>query len=129
MIEVVVGILFNEKKEILIAKRQPHQHLGDCWEFPGGKVESGEAPFHALQREFQEEVGIQVLESKPWLVFSHDYVIKKVNLNVYQITSFSGEPQGREGQMIHFATISELRNLPFPPANQAIIEALGQISF
>ncbi len=125
---VAVGILFNKEGKVLIAKRQPHQHLADCWEFPGGKVEQGESLDEALKREFQEELGILVQASSPWLEVQHDYGDKKVCLNVHKITSFSGEPRGCEGQEICWVDFNTLMYYPFPSANQPIIEALQSLN-
>ena len=60
IIEVVVGIIRNENKEILIAKRQQDQFMPNYWELPGGKIEVGEDSFSALSRELYEEIGITV---------------------------------------------------------------------
>ncbi|MDX1824308.1 MAG: NUDIX domain-containing protein, partial [Thiohalomonadales bacterium] len=58
MTHVAVGVVRNSQGQLLIAKRPAHVHQGDRWEFPGGKIESGETPQQALQRELHEEVGI-----------------------------------------------------------------------
>lgn len=60
MINVVAGILMNEKEEILIAKRKEEKHLGGYWEFPGGKIENGETPEESLIRELKEEMNITI---------------------------------------------------------------------
>ena len=59
MIEVVVGIIRNDSKDVFIAKRQKNQFMSDFWELPGGKVESNEDHDDALKRELFEETGIQ----------------------------------------------------------------------
>lgn len=124
IIQVAVGVILNAKGEVLIAKRQAHKHLGDCWEFPGGKVESTETVQCALARELEEEVGIRVLESSPWLVINHDYGFKKVCLNVYKVTAFEGEPTGLEGQPILWVSPQQLPQLTVPDANKLIVESL-----
>ena len=123
-IHVAVGVVFNDKGEVLIAKRQPHKHQGGCWEFPGGKVELSETIPHALKRELQEEIGIVVLESSPWLEIAHDYGFKQVYLNVYKVTAFEGEPQSCEGQPIQWVHPQDLLQLPIPEANRSIIWSL-----
>ena len=57
---VAVGVIENERGDIFIAKRSSDRHQGDRWEFPGGKVESGEDLLTALDRELWEEIGIRV---------------------------------------------------------------------
>ena len=97
-IAVAVGVIFNGNGQVLIAKRLPHQHQGECWEFPGGKIEEGESDFNALKRELLEEIGIEVTGSDPWLEVMHDYQDKAVCLKVHKVTVFKGDPKGLEGR-------------------------------
>ncbi|MGY8866898.1 MAG: NUDIX domain-containing protein, partial [Methylophagaceae bacterium] len=60
-IHVAVAIIINSQREVLIALRQAHQHLGGLWEFPGAKVETGEACSEALKREVKEELGLVIV--------------------------------------------------------------------
>lgn len=123
-IEVAVGVVFNADGQILVAKRLPHQHQGECWEFPGGKIESGETQSCALKRELFEEVGIQVIDHSPWLEVQHDYTDKVVCLKVHRVTTFTGEARGLEGQEIRWLSPSEISRLSLPKANEVIVRAL-----
>ncbi|MGE3319476.1 MAG: 8-oxo-dGTP diphosphatase MutT [Candidatus Berkiella sp.] len=123
-IPVAVGVVMNDQGQVLIAKRLAHQHQGDCWEFPGGKIEKHESQSQALKRELFEEVGITVTHHEPWMVVDHDYHDKAVSLIVHKITGFSGEPRGLEGQQIKWVSPQELLSLPFPMANSMIVKAL-----
>ncbi len=119
---VAVGLVFNEAGKILIAKRPPHKFKGGLWEFPGGKVEAGETPLQALQREFLEEVGIHVMLADPWMQIS-----SHVFLDIYQIKKYSGEAFGRENQEILWVNIAELSQFTFPDENQLIIDKLNSV--
>ncbi len=124
VIEIAVGIL-KSGNEVLLSQRQPHQDLAGYWEFPGGKITKGESPEQALEREFFEEVGIvttnwQALIQIPW-----EYEDKKVLLQVYQTTQFSGEVFGKEGQKIQWCIQEELKNKSFPQANKGILTSLA----
>lgn len=123
-IDVAVGVVFNSLGQILVAKRLPHQHQGECWEFPGGKIEPGESEANALKRELLEEVGIQVLQHEPWLEVQHHYTDKSVCLKVHRVTSHLGEAKGLEGQEIRWLHPSQIALLTLPQANQSIINAL-----
>lgn len=123
-LHVVVGILINDKDEILITQRQAHQDLSQCWEFPGGKRELGESPLAALVREFKEEIGIEVLSASPWFEHPYDYPNKPVLLDIWFIEQYQGIPLPQEGQPMIWAPISSLDNYQFPDANMSIVERL-----
>lgn len=55
-----MGIILNSERKILIARRPPEKSFGGLWEFPGGKIEEGENPEEALQRELKEELNVEV---------------------------------------------------------------------
>src|SRR5579872_3602839 len=114
IMHVVVGILRNVHNEILIAERPKDKYKGGLWEFPGGKVEENETAFHALQRELKEELAIDVIAGKNWLQFQHDYTDRIVLLDVWNITQFSGEPQGAEGQLVRWVKSQDLHYYQFP---------------
>jgi 8-oxo-dGTP diphosphatase len=121
---VAVGVLIDEYGKILIAQRPPGKYQPGLWEFPGGKVEENETAFQALQRELFEEIGIQVIVANPWLKIEYDYSDRKVLLDTWRITEFSGVPHGKEGQPIQWVLPGELNQLQFPAGNREIIERL-----
>ncbi|MBT0585534.1 8-oxo-dGTP diphosphatase MutT [Alteromonas oceanisediminis] len=127
-IDVAVGVIVH-RSSVLIAQRAKHLHQGDKWEFPGGKIEPGESQQQALCRELEEEVCIQVTECAHWFSLSFDYPDKSVNLHIWGVTDFTGEPEGREGQPLRWAPIDTLPQYTFPEANQPIIERLQQGNF
>ncbi len=124
LMHVAVGIIRNAVGEILIAQRPKHTYKGGLWEFPGGKVEAGENVFQALQRELQEELAIHVIAAESLLQFQHDYTDRKVLLDVWTVTQFSGEPQGMEGQSIRWVQPSQFHQFEFPEGNRLILETL-----
>lgn len=124
MTRVVVGLVCNSQKEILIALRGKHQHQGGLWEFPGGKLEPDEIETDALARELKEELGILVTDSQLYLTTKFDYGDKFVELMVYKVRTFLGEPVGNEGQELRWICINDLAVQDFPAANEPIILAL-----
>jgi 8-oxo-dGTP diphosphatase len=121
---VVIGIIIDKNQKILIAQRLSHQEKGGLWEFPGGKVEANEVSYAALQREFQEEIGIDVTSATLWMQVTHEYPTKTVALDVWMITEYLGVPSGAEGQPILWITRQELINYEFPEGNRLVIKRM-----
>ncbi|MDR6678481.1 Nudix family hydrolase [Pseudomonas oryzihabitans] len=122
-LHVVAAVIRNPQGQILIAQRPAHKHQGGLWEFPGGKVEAGEAPAAALARELVEELGIQVTAARPLLQVRHDYPDQAVLLDVWQVDAFTGEAHGAEGQPLAWVAPRELAGYDFPAANRPIVQA------
>ena len=125
-VHVAVGVVCDSGNRILIAQRPLHLHQGGLWEFPGGKVETGETVQQALARELFEEFAIDIGASQPLLRIKHDYSDKSVLLDVWWIDDFAGEPHGREGQPWQWVEVAELSALEFPAANRPIITAIAE---
>ncbi|OCQ20204.1 7,8-dihydro-8-oxoguanine-triphosphatase [Pseudoalteromonas luteoviolacea] len=124
VVNVAVGVIYEQGK-YFVCKRSEEQHQGGLWEFPGGKVEPQESVELALQRELAEEIGIQVIGSQHLLTIEHDYGDKQVCLHVHVVDQFTGSPTGLEGQPSQWVDYSTLKELEFPKANIAIIDALS----
>ena len=122
-VHVAAAVIRGVDDRILIAKRAASQHQGGLWEFPGGKVEAGEPVRDALARELREELGIRVEAARPLVQVHHDYPDKQVLLDVWEVSAFSGEPHGAEGQPLAWASERELLDYEFPAANQPIVAA------
>ncbi len=126
---VAVGIIIKRDSmdgdKYFVCRRAAHQHQGNKWEFPGGKVDTGETPREALKRELKEEVGIDV-QGDPVLEFeiNHKYPDKHVNLYIFTVDAFKGEATGNEGQEAKWVNLPTLSSLDFPEANAAIISHL-----
>lgn len=123
-IHVVAAALFDKAGRVLIARRPDHLHQGGKWEFPGGKVEAGEAPSQALARELFEELGVHARKCAPLIQVRHRYPDKAVLLDVWKVTRYEGEPYGKEGQRLAWSAPRELARFTFPAANLAILKAL-----
>ncbi len=124
-IEVVAAVIFSRcGKKIFLAKRPDTSHQGGFWEFPGGKKEASETAFQALARELQEELAIKITAADSLIKLNHDYGDKLIELDVYKVTAFEGEPFGAEGQKTQWVDLTDINDYEFPAANQAIIKAL-----
>lgn len=124
IIEVAVAILQKQDCSFLMAQRPQGKAYAGYWEFPGGKVEAGETPHHALIRELHEELGIEVNTAYPWLRREFTYPHATVRLNFFRVTSWQGDPHGREGQLLSWQCLPELTVAPILPANDPIMRAL-----
>lgn len=126
-VHVAVGVIINTDNQVLIARRASHQHQGNKWEFPGGKVEQGEDSQIALFRELKEELGISVSTAEFLFDIKHHYQAcdqhpaKQVVLHIYQIDSWKGEIIGNEGQKISWVDKRDLESYIFPDANKPIV--------
>lgn len=125
-VHVAVAVVINADRQVLLALRHAHQHQGNLWEFPGGKVEEGESVFDALVREAKEELAVTILAAEPLIKIAHNYSDKSVLLDVWRVDDFEGTPQGCEGQNLRWCKITDLIDDEFPAANVGIIKALRQ---
>jgi 8-oxo-dGTP diphosphatase len=123
-IHVAAGAIEDSQGRILVARRPQGVHQGGLWEFPGGKLESGETPAEGLARELWEELGVRVHATRPLIRVHHDYGDRHILLDVHRVISYSGEPAGREGQPLAWLTPDAMDPAAFPAADRPIIAAL-----
>ncbi|MFW9605867.1 MAG: Nudix family hydrolase, partial [Pseudomonas sp.] len=122
-LHVAAAVIRGTDGRILLAQRPAHKHQGGLWEFPGGKVEAGESVLSALARELREELGIQVTHAQPLIQVRHAYPDCRVLLDVYEVTGFTGDAHGAEGQPLAWVAARELLDYEFPEANRPIVAA------
>ena len=97
-VDVAVGVLIDADGRFLMTSRPTGKVYADHWEFPGGKLESGETVAQALRRELNEELGIDIGEAHPWQVEIVDYPHALVRLHFCKVYEWAGEFEMREGQ-------------------------------
>ncbi|WP_018985809.1 Nudix family hydrolase [Methylophilus methylotrophus] len=131
LVQVAVAILMQPNGEYLLASRPNGKGWAGWWEFPGGKIEAGETPEHALIREAQEELGITPTQIQPWIKRRYDYPAthdaeaKTVLLHFFFVHAWQGELQAREGQQFAWQHPRQLNVSPVLPANAPIMQALS----
>jgi mutator protein MutT len=122
-IDVTAAIIEKDGK-ILIAQRKKGKHLEGKWEFPGGKVESGETPEECLKRELLEEFGIEV-EIRDLIGNSEfDYGDKHIRLLGYRAQHLSGEFQLHDHDDMKWIRLEEFAHYDFAPADLPLIDTL-----
>jgi 8-oxo-dGTP diphosphatase len=126
-IDVAVGILIAPNGDVLLGQRPPGKPFEGYWEFPGGKVEAGEAILDALKREFVEELGLQIDSAAPWCCVEYLYPHAHVRLHFYISRAWRGAPQGLEGQA--FAWQGRVDVTPLLPATIPLLAWLDELRF
>jgi len=126
---VAAGILLDAENCYLLGQRPEGKPYAGYWEVPGGKVEKGETVFQALQRELQEELGIDIESSEELTVLEHDYPHAYVRLYVSIIRKWTGTPRGCEGQALSWQSIQAENPTvePLLPAAWPMLECLRQV--
>jgi 8-oxo-dGTP diphosphatase len=127
-LRVVAAALFDSERRVLIAERPAGKHMSGWWEFPGGKVASGETDADALVRELREELGVEVRADYEVMQLSHDYPDRIVDLVLWHATVERGAPQGLDGQQLKWVTCQSLGNERLLPADEPFITALQRLS-
>lgn len=125
-IHVVAGVLVDTRGRILLARRTAGRDLAGAWEFPGGKLEPGETPFEALERELHEELGIRVHAVEPLISVPQAYPGKRIVLDVYRVLRFTGTPRSREKQALAWVPSEKLGSCAMPPADRPVVAALNE---
>jgi 8-oxo-dGTP diphosphatase len=128
MLLVVAAALLDADGRVLMASRPAGKMMAGLWEFPGGKVHSGETPEQALVRELAEELGIDTSESclAPLAFASHDYDTFHLLMPLYVIRQWGGIPTAHEGQQLRWLRAGRLRELPMPPADIPLVAILRE---
>ena len=129
-LKIVVSIaLINDANEILLSKRPNNKHLAGLWEFPGGKVENGEAPENALIREIKEELNIDINHTciAPLSFSEFDYKEFQLLLLLYVCRRWEGEPKSMEDNEIIWVKPNMLRKYKMPPADDALIYCIQDL--
>lgn len=130
MKQVVAGLIVRGD-EVLICQRTKHQPLPLKWEFPGGKVESGEQPIDALYRELEEELGILAEIGTKVATICHNYGNgTAVELHFYLIEKFEGQIENRIFRDVRWVRRAELPSYDFLEADIALVRdiASGKIA-
>jgi len=125
IVEVVVAVLQRPDNFFLLAQRPSGKIWAGYWEFPGGKIEPGETPYHALLRELREELGIKVQTAYPWMTRVYTYPHAIVRLSFFRVTAWSGELHPHEGQQLEWQHAPDIYVSPVLPANEPILRALS----
>jgi 8-oxo-dGTP diphosphatase len=126
-IRVVAAALYDHEGRVLIAERPPGKHVAGRWEFPGGKIDAGETEEAALGRELAEELGIALLNARPFARLAHDYDDRRIEISLWLVEGFSGEPTGLDGQRLKWVCPARLHDEDMLEADVPFIAALQRL--
>jgi 8-oxo-dGTP diphosphatase len=124
IVPVAAAVVLRPDGRVLLAQRPAGRAYAGYWEFPGGKLEPGEAPRHALDRELAEELGIRVRRAAPWLVQRFVYPHAHVELHFFRVFEWDGDPVGHDGQAFAWQVPGAFDVAPLLPANTLVMRAL-----
>jgi 8-oxo-dGTP diphosphatase len=126
LVLVAACALLDVDGRVLLAQRPAGKPMAGLWEFPGGKVESGERPEDSLIRELREELGIVVREAclAPLTFASHAYPEFHLLMPLFVCRRWDGMVTPREGQRLAWVRPNRLREYPMPPADEPLIAHL-----
>jgi 8-oxo-dGTP diphosphatase len=128
--EVAVGLVHRPQPgrpghfEVLMGQRPDGKPYAGWWEFPGGKIETGESVALALARELEEELALRVAKSLPWVVRTHSYPHARVRLHFRRIFDWSGEPVAMEEQAFAWQALDRIALQPLLPAALPLLDML-----
>ena len=121
--------LIDSDGRVLLAQRPEGKSMAGLWEFPGGKVEPGETPEHALIRELHEELGIEVHDSclAPLTFASHPYESFHLLMPLFVCRRWKGEVKPLEGQQLAWVKPLRLNDYPMPAADVPLVPMLRDL--
>ena len=121
---VVAGLIVADDRRVLIAQRRADQKLALRWEFPGGKLERGEAPVAAVARELREELGVEVAVGRVWDVLFHAYPDFDLVMLVYACRIVLGEPRAVEVAQVAWVEPKDLPSWDILEADRPLVDRL-----
>jgi len=124
-LDVPVAVIRHEGR-LLISQRMPEDSFGGFWEFPGGKMDSGETMEAALTREIREELGVTVEVGAKRMMISHRYPERVIRLHCFDCRLVQGEPRALECASWQWVLPDELERFSFPPASRPLIRDLRE---
>ena len=125
MKQVVAALILRDNK-VLICQRTRHQPMPLKWEFPGGKIETGEQPHDALRRELDEELGITASIGDEVARLKHHYRNGgALELRFFVVREYQGEIDNRIFREVRWAALAELPQFDFLEADLKLVKDLA----
>jgi A/G-specific adenine glycosylase len=121
---IVTAAVLRRDGSVLIARRPSHGLLGGLWEFPGGKLESGESLQQGLAREIREELGAEIEVGQPVGVYQHAFTHFRITLHAFHCVLTGSEPQPLEASELRWVPPADLVQFPMGKVDRMISQEL-----
>lgn len=123
VVHVMAAVMHDAEGRVLLAQRPEGKHLAGMWEFPGGKLDPGEAPLAGLARELREELGVDLQRAEPLIRIPCHYVDRELLLDTWHTDQWQGVPQSLECQALQWLAPAQIDPAILTPADRAILQA------
>ena len=125
--DIVCAVICMDQR-LLIAKRSSSVHE-NIWEFPGGKIESGETPQQALKREIMEELDTEIAVGELIDTIEYDYPNFHLSMDCFWCEVIHGELILKEAEDAKWLTKEHLADVKWLPADVTLIEKIGEAMY
>ncbi len=125
LLQVSIALVRNSSNQYLLSKRVKGKIHSGQWEFPGGKIEVGESPGMAIDRELKEELGIKVASKSYRVQYFYPYPNLYVHLFVWNIDSYIGLATSMEGQEVAWFDSQVINSVDYLAGDQKILHSIN----
>ena len=126
VVAAVIRAVNNENKPVIFATQRGYGEFKGGWEFPGGKIESGETPQQALKREIMEELDTEIAVGELIDTIEYDYPNFHLSMDCFWCEVIRGELILKEAEDAKWLTKEHLTDVKWLPADVTLIEKIGE---
>ena len=126
VVAAVIRAVNKENKPIIFATQRGYGEFKGGWEFPGGKIESGETPQQALKREIMEELDTEIAVGELIDTIEYDYPNFHLSMDCFWCEVIRGELILKEAEDAKWLTREHLADVKWLPADVTLIEKIGE---
>ena len=124
VVAAVIQAVDNNGEKIILATQRGYGEMKDGWEFPGGKIESGETPQEALKREIMEELDTEIEVGKLIDTIEYDYPEFHLSMDCFWCEIIKGKLVLKEHEAARWLTRNQLADVKWLPADVKLIEKI-----